>query len=130
MSGIQYNSQLLDIEVDGKSKQRTTSLWVGKRYNILILRGLVCLLLGCLPWYLFLLFNSSIYNFSLLHIFPDILLLFVFILSFGGIFFYFLSTRGGFKNIDEIQKRSEWLRHRFIYPFALIGILLINTPFL
>jgi 4-hydroxybenzoate polyprenyltransferase len=130
MSGIQYSSQLNDIEVDSKSKQRTTSLWIGKRYNILILRGIVCLLLGCLPLYLFLIVNSSIYNSSLLHIFPDILMQFIFVLSLGGIFLYLWRTRGGFKNIDEIQMRSVWLRHRFIYPFALIGVLLINTPFL
>ena len=78
----------------------------------------------------FLIFNSSIYNFSLLHIFPDILVQLVFVLSLGGIFFYLWCTRGGFKNIDEIQKRSVWLRHRFIYAFAVIGVLLINTPFL
>ncbi|MHA1967376.1 MAG: UbiA family prenyltransferase [Candidatus Hodarchaeales archaeon] len=130
MSGIQYNSQLIDIEVDSKSKQRTTSLWVGKRYSILILRGLVGLILSCLPLYLFLIFNSSIYNFSLLHIFPDIVIQLIFVLSLGGIFLYFWDTRGGFKNIDKIQKRSVWLRHLFIYPFALIGVLLINTPFL
>ena len=130
MSGIQYNSQLIDIEADSKSKQRTTSLWVGRRYSILILRGLVGLLLACLPLYLFLIFNSSIYDFSLLHIFPDILVQLIFVLSLGGILLYFWGTRGGFKNIKEIQRRSEWLRHRFIYPFALIGILLINTPFL
>ncbi len=130
MSGIQYNSQLIDIEIDGKNKQQTTSLTVGKRHCLLILRGLVGLMLGCLPLYLFLLYNSSIYNFSLLHIFPDILMLLVFVLSLGGIFLYFWRTRGGFENIDEIQKRSVWLRHRFIYPFAVIGVFLINTPFL
>jgi 1,4-dihydroxy-2-naphthoate octaprenyltransferase len=130
MSGIQYNSQLIDFEIDGKSNQRTTSLLVGKRHSILILRGLVGLALCCLPLYLFLLFNSSIYNSSFLHIFPDILIQLVFVLSLGGIFLYFLGTRGGFKNIDDIQKRTEWLRNRFIYPFALIGIFFINTPFL
>ncbi len=130
MSGIQYNSQLNDIKVDSKSKQQTTSLWIGKHYSILILRGLVGIVLGCLPLYLFFLFNSSIYSFSLLHIFPDIFVQLIFVLSLGGICLYFWGTRGGFKNIDEIQKRSVWLRHRFIYPFVLIGILLINTPFL
>lgn len=130
MSAIQYNSQLIDIEVDSKSKQRTTSLWMGRRYSILILRGLVGLILVSLPLYLLFLFNSSIYDFSLLHIFPDILIQLIFVLSLGGIVLYFWGTRGGFKNKEEIQKRSEWLRHRFMYPFALIGILLINTPFL
>jgi 1,4-dihydroxy-2-naphthoate octaprenyltransferase len=130
MSAIQFNSQLIDFEVDSKSNQRTTSLLVGKQNSVLILRGLVGSMIGCLPLYLFLLFNSSIYNFSLLHIFPDILILTFFVLSLGGIILYFWRTRGGFENLDEIQKRSVWLRNRYIYPFALIGILLINTPFL
>ena len=129
MSGIQYNSQLIDIEVDNISTQRTTSLWVGNHYNILILRGIVGLGLCCLPLYLLILFNSSIYNSSLFHIFPDILQLLVLVLSLGGIFLYFWRTRGGFKNIDIIQERSIWLRNRCLYPFALIGIFLIKNIF-
>ncbi|MHA1543153.1 MAG: UbiA family prenyltransferase, partial [Candidatus Hodarchaeales archaeon] len=116
MSAIQFNSQLIDFEVDSKSNQRTTSLLVGKQNSVLILRGLVASMIGCLPLYLFLLFNSSIYNFSLLHLFPDILILLVFVLSLGGIILYFWRTRGGFENLDEIQNRSVWLRNRYIYP--------------
>ncbi|MFX0063680.1 MAG: UbiA family prenyltransferase [Candidatus Hermodarchaeota archaeon] len=121
MANIQYNSQLLDIEIDNEGSQRTTSLWIGKQHSLLILRGLMGLMLACVPLYLT--FNSS-----LVSIFPLIVINSVFILSLGGILLYFWFTRGGFEKIKSIQNRTVWLRHSFIYLFALLSILFINMP--
>ena len=120
---IQFNAQLLDFEIDKLGKQRTTSLYIGKKWSLWILRMLISLILITLPLYLYL-------NSSLINIVPLIGIWIGIILSMIVCIIYLWNTRDGKDKFDSVRKYSARVRRRFIYTFAILSIIFINTPLL
>ena len=116
---IQFNSQLIDLKVDQKGNQRTTSVVLGNHVSILLLRGLICSMLASLTFYLML--NSSLKDF-----FPDYVILISILVSILLIFLYLFKSLKLKSDFEMIRKHSAWVRRKFVYVFGIIGILLIN----
>ncbi|MHA2224647.1 MAG: UbiA family prenyltransferase [Candidatus Hodarchaeales archaeon] len=115
---IQFNSQIFDFEIDEAGDQSTTSLFLGKKKSLWILRILLFLMLSTLPQYFLL--NSYLQNKLSNFIINTIIL--------GGLFLvviYFIMTNGGINKFTIIVKRSAKFRICFIYPFAVLSILLL-----
>lgn len=116
---LQFNSQLIDLEIDLLGNQRTTSVVLGIHKSVLLLRGLICSMLGTMTFYL--LFNKplKIYLSETVHWISFLISLFIIIM-------YLLKSLLLKHNFDAIRKHSAWVRRNFVYTFVIIGILLIN----
>lgn len=116
---IQFNSQLIDFEIDHKGDQRTTSVVLGKQFSILLLRGLICSMLASMTFYLIL--NNSLKDFL-----PDFVSLIYILVSLLLIILYLFQSLRLENNFEVIRIHSAWVRRKFVYTFGIIGILLIN----
>ncbi|MHA1978134.1 MAG: UbiA family prenyltransferase [Candidatus Hodarchaeales archaeon] len=116
---LQFNSQLIDLEIDLKGNQRTTSVVLGKRNSVLVLRGLICCMLATMTFYL-------IFNYSLIDYLPEVVSWISILFSVFLLILYLLKSLGLKNNFDMIRKHSAWVRRNFVYTFVIIGILLIN----
>lgn len=115
---IQFNSQLIDFEIDKVGDQSTTSLFIGKKKSLWILRILLLLMLSTLPLYFLL--NSYLRE-KLSNLLINAIIL-------GGLFLvviYVIMTHGEINKFTIIRKRSAKFRVCFIYPFAVLSILLL-----
>ncbi len=118
---IHYFSQLLDYDVDYISSQRTTSMWLGKKNSLLLLKGIFIGMLLCLPLYFYL-------NDKLWQVIPSLFVQVVIILTLAPIGVYLWQVRGGIENFEKIFFWSVWYRIFFVHPFILMSILLITLP--
>ncbi len=116
---IQFNSQLIDFNIDQKGKQRTTSVILGKKNSALLLRGLICSMLALMTFYLIL--NDSLQDFL-----PDLVIWISILVSVLLIILYLYRSSILKDNFDAIRKHSAWVRRKFVYTSGIIGILLIN----
>ncbi|MHA2233587.1 MAG: UbiA family prenyltransferase [Candidatus Hodarchaeales archaeon] len=116
---IHYKAQLRDFDIDSEGSQRTTTTCLGKPRSLLLLKGMLIAMLLCLPAYLY--FNSTFKP----AIFPAFFQIASFV-SFSLVAVYFWQVRGGEGNFGIIASRSSLYRIRFVYPFAVISVLLIN----
>jgi 4-hydroxybenzoate polyprenyltransferase len=115
---LQFNSQLIDYDIDKIGSQNTTSIALGRNSSLMLLRLLIVGMLLILPF--FILFSPT-FSESV----PTMIQMLLMIISFSGIIIY---LRNSFqkKNFDEIRKLSAWVRRNYIYPFGIVGVLLIN----
>ena len=116
---IQFNSQLIDFDIDQKGDQRTTSVVLGKQFSILLLRGIICSMLASMTIYLIL--NDSSKDFL-----PDYVILISILVSILLIILYLFRSLELENNFEMIRIHSAWVRRKFVYAFGIIGILLIN----
>ncbi|MFX0065742.1 MAG: UbiA family prenyltransferase [Candidatus Hermodarchaeota archaeon] len=118
---LHYFSQLLDYDIDYEGSQRTTSVWLGRKNSLLLLKGIVIVMLLCLPLYFYL-------NDTLWQVIPLLFIQIIIILGLALIGVYLWQVRGGSEKFEKIVHRSAWYRIYFVYPFALLSILLITLP--
>jgi 4-hydroxybenzoate polyprenyltransferase len=115
---LQFNSQLIDYDIDKIGSQSTTSIALGKNSSLMLLRLLILGMLLIMP--IFILFSptfsknvSTVIQISLV------------IISLSGMIIYLRNSYKK-KTFDEIRKLSAWVRRNYIYPFGIAGVLLIN----
>ncbi len=116
---IQFNSQLLDLEIDELGDQRTTSVLLGRQKSIVILRALIVSMLACTTFYL-------VANKSLRSYLTDSSYLFSVIFSFSLIILYLSQSYKLKGDFHAIRKHSAWMRRNFVYLFGILGVLLIK----
>ncbi|MHA1942532.1 MAG: UbiA family prenyltransferase [Candidatus Hodarchaeales archaeon] len=115
---LQFNSQLIDFDIDKKGSQTTTSIGLGKNASLVLLRMIISGMLIILPLYILFspTFSENI---------PNLITLIFFLASFSGVVFYIRKSYQ-MKEFDEVRKLSAWVRKNFVYPFGVFGILFIN----
>jgi 4-hydroxybenzoate polyprenyltransferase len=119
---LQFASQIRDYEIDKKGNQKTTSVVCGEKWSAILLHGLVCSMLLICPLYLLL-------NTSLNDLIPNVVISIAFIISVITIILYIIRLYKVKHDFMKIRKLSGWIRRRYVYPFGLISVLLINWPF-
>jgi 4-hydroxybenzoate polyprenyltransferase len=120
---LQYNAQLLDYKIDQEGSQNTTSILLGKRNSLFLLQFILSGMLLSLIVYL--LFNQSLNN-----IIPREFTLVLILFTCLGILLYLRKCNQLKEDFNEVRKFSAWLRRKFVYPFGVLGVLLINFPLL
>jgi 4-hydroxybenzoate polyprenyltransferase len=116
---LQFNSQLIDLEIDILGDQQTTSVVLGIQNSLLLLRGLICSMLLTLTFYLIL--NNPLRNYL-----PEVVSWISIFLSVILIFLYLIQSYRLKSDFNAVREHSAWVRRNFVYIFAIIGILLIN----